>query len=55
MNDTVKYFERRLRKLERDMLAADRRRDEGAVAALRKKMEYHRDAVRALKGEAKTD
>lgn len=49
--DAIKYFERKLRNLEKSMETADRRGDEGAVAGLRRKMEIFRMALRALKAE----
>lgn len=49
--DAIKYFERKLRNFEKSMETADRRGDEGAVAALRRKMEIFRMALRALKAE----
>lgn len=50
-DDAIKYFERKLRNFEKSMETADRRGDEGAVAALRRKMEIFRMALRALKAE----
>lgn len=48
-SESIKYFERKIHSLEKSMVAADRRGDEGAVAGLRKKMIHYRQALKALR------
>lgn len=49
MNESIKYFERKIRNFEKSLIVADQRGDEGAVRGLRAKLEHFRNAVRALR------
>ena len=55
MNDTIKYFERKLRSFERNLVTADQRGDTEAIQGLRTKMEHFRNALKALREVEKDD